>query len=155
MKYKTCPHCSKTTSTQRYSDHLRVCVRNPQIGYEVREWMKTQARNGVAISRTQYERTRPRGFPSETSLRSQFESWNEFVSHFCGLKLDTRYRNVPRKFRAKPTKAPVVCDCGNFATRFDVKLGVGIGVALYNLCEDCYELEFEPVLTGNENLYNR
>jgi hypothetical protein len=53
-----------------------------------------------------------------------------------------------------------LCDCGQLAIRLDVPLTIGtsdgyISTAAYDLCEDCYSLEHEPVQTRWENVHNR
>jgi hypothetical protein len=53
-----------------------------------------------------------------------------------------------------------ICDCGNPATHFDVALNVltpdGYQRAeKYDLCEDCWQLENEPLQTKGEAVWNR
>lgn len=56
--------------------------------------------------------------------------------------------------------AIVWCDCGQPATHKDVTLSFTLGTGhttteKYNLCQDCYDLEFEPLQTKGEAVWNR
>lgn len=59
-----------------------------------------------------------------------------------------------------PSDVVVLCDCGHVATHFDVPATIicatGLQIAVtYDLCDDCWQLEIEPVLTKGENVWNR
>ncbi len=52
------------------------------------------------------------------------------------------------------------CDCGQPATHGDVALNLATAdgymhTEIYSLCDDCYALEFEPIQTKGEAVWNR
>lgn len=66
----------------------------------------------------------------------------------------------PPKMPRKDFRRQEVCDCGNPATRIGVPLSFlmaneFVATALYDLCEDCWQLENEPIQTRGEAVWNR
>jgi hypothetical protein len=90
------------------------------------------------------------------------------IAEVTGVPVKTveRWLASGETFFTRPLKTErktprVRCDCGEWATHFGVELSVGMGSGRntasekYDLCEDCYQLENEPINAKGAAVWNR